>query len=90
MARRALLIQPPCGNLGHTPLSADPGLNGIGSWLQGQGVSLVFTTYRANRLIFLGTAEPAGEPAEPASGSADPNQPTGAGGQLHHRRCERP
>jgi uncharacterized protein (TIGR03032 family) len=29
----------------------------LSTWLQGQGVSLVFTTYRANRLIFLGTAE---------------------------------
>jgi uncharacterized protein (TIGR03032 family) len=36
------------------PISAIPGL---GAWLQGLGISLVFSTYRANRLFFLGTSE---------------------------------
>ena len=62
------------------------------------GIALAFTTYRANRLIFLGTAEPAGdpgepagEPAEPASGNSDPNQPTGAPQlKLHERLFDRP
>jgi uncharacterized protein (TIGR03032 family) len=46
----------------------------LGSWLQGLGLSLAFTTYRANRLLFLG----AGAPAEMAPGRADPDQPAGA------------
>ncbi|MFO0016863.1 MAG: TIGR03032 family protein [Synechococcaceae cyanobacterium] len=29
----------------------------MGAWLQGLGISLVFSTYRANRLFFLGTSE---------------------------------
>ena len=63
----------------------------MGSWLQGQGIALAFTTYRANRLIFLGTAEPAGEPGEPADGNSDPNQPTGAPQlKLHERLFDRP
>ena len=59
--------------------------------MQGQGIALAFTTYRANRLIFLGTAEPAGEPGEPADGNSDPNQPTGAPQlKLHERLFDRP
>jgi len=38
------------------------------SWLQTLGVPLAFSTYRANRTIFLGTAAP-------ADGSTDPGQP---------------
>ena len=98
MARRALLTQPPSGNLA-TPLSLPiPASPGLGSWLQGIGIALAFTTYRANRLIFLGTAEPAGdpgepagEPGEPADGNSDPNQPTGAPQlKLHERLFDRP
>ena len=75
-----------------TPLSLPiPASSGLGAWLHALGIALAFTTYRANRLIFLGTAEPAGEPAEPASGSAEPNQPTGAPQlKLHERLFDRP
>ena len=63
------------------PIPAKPGL---GSWLQGLGLSLAFTTYRANRLLFLGSAEPAG-------GSTDPDQTTGAPQlKLHERLFDRP
>lgn len=34
-----------------------PASAGLGSWLQGLGISLAFTTYRANRLLLLGTSE---------------------------------
>jgi uncharacterized protein (TIGR03032 family) len=75
-----------------TPLSLPiPASSGLIAWLHALGIALAFTTYRANRLIFLGTAEPAGEPAEPASGSAEPNQPTGAPQlKLHERLFDRP
>ena len=39
---------------GQTQLSASPGL---AAWLRAQGVSLAFSTYRANRLMFLGRNE---------------------------------
>jgi uncharacterized protein (TIGR03032 family) len=54
-------------------------------------MSLAFTTYRANRLIFLGTAEPVGDPGEPADGNSDPDQHTGAPQlKLHERLFDRP
>lgn len=63
------------------PIPASPGL---GTWLQGLGLSLAFSTYRANRLIFLGTAEEPG-------GSADPDQPASAPQlKLHERLFDRP
>ena len=34
-----------------------PASPGLAAWLQAAGISLAFTTYRANRLIFLGTSE---------------------------------
>lgn len=34
-----------------------PASPGLSSWLQGLGISLAFSTYRANRLLFLGTSE---------------------------------
>jgi uncharacterized protein (TIGR03032 family) len=47
-------------------------------------MSLAFTTYRANRLLFLGTADP-------ADGSADPDQPARAPQlKLHERLFDRP
>ncbi len=39
-----------------------PPSQGLAAWLQGGGISLAFTTYRANRLLFLGTG--AGGPAQ--------------------------
>jgi uncharacterized protein (TIGR03032 family) len=68
-----------------TPLSLPiPASPGLGAWLHALGISLAFTTYRANRLIFLGTSEPAG-------GNSDPNQPTGAPQlKLHERLFDRP
>ena len=42
-----------------TTLSLEiPASPGLAAWLQGLGISLAFSTYRANRLLFLGTAEP--------------------------------
>ena len=56
----------------------------MGAWLQSQGLSLAFSTYRANRLIFLGTAEP-------ADGQTDPDQPSDAPQlKLHERLFDRP
>ena len=56
----------------------------MGAWLQSQGLSLAFSTYRANRLIFLGTAEP-------ADGQSDPDQPSDAPQlKLHERLFDRP
>jgi uncharacterized protein (TIGR03032 family) len=56
----------------------------LGAWLQSQGLSLAFSTYRANRLIFLGTAEP-------AAGQKDPDQPSDAPQlKLHERLFDRP
>jgi len=67
------------------PLSLTfPASPGLGAWLQGLGISLAFSTYRANRLIFLGTAEP-------AAGSSDPCQPAGSPQlKLHERLFDRP
>jgi uncharacterized protein (TIGR03032 family) len=63
----------------------------LAPWLQGLGIALAFTTYRANRLIFLGTAEPAGEPGEPADGNSDPDRPTPVPQlKLHERLFDRP
>ena len=45
---RALLLNPSLS------VPASPGL---AAWLQAAGISLTFSTYRANRLIFLGTSE---------------------------------
>ena len=63
----------------------------MADWLQALGISLAFSTYRANRLIFLGTAEPAGEPAVLAVGDSDPDQPTPVSQlKLHERLFDRP
>jgi uncharacterized protein (TIGR03032 family) len=63
----------------------------LADWLQALGISLAFSTYRANRLIFLGTAEPAGEPAVLAVGDSDPDQPTPVSQlKLHERLFDRP
>jgi len=67
------------------PIPASPGL---GSWLQGQGISLAFSTYRANRLLFLGTADL-------ADGSDDDNPEPGQSSRppqlkLHERLFDRP
>jgi len=52
--------------------------------LQGLGISLAFSTYRANRLLFLGTADP-------ADGNPDPDQPAPAPQlKLHERLFDRP
>ncbi len=41
-----------------TPLpSFIPASAGLASWLRELGISLAFSTYRANRLLFLGTSE---------------------------------
>ena len=58
------------------PIPASPGL---GAWLQGLGISLAFTLYRVNRLLCIGTAEP-------ADGSSDPGQLASA---LQLKRQER-
>jgi len=63
------------------PIPASPGLS---SWLHGLGIALAFSTYRANRLIFLGTAEQ-------ADGASDPDQPSEAPQlKLHERLFDRP
>lgn len=56
----------------------------LGVWLHRLGISLALSTYRANRLIFLGTGEA-------AAGIADPDLP-GRGPQLklHERPFDRP
>jgi len=52
--------------------------------LHGLGIALAFSTYRANRLIFLGTAEQ-------ADGASDPDQPSEAPQlKLHERLFDRP
>ncbi len=52
--------------------------------MQGLGLSLAFSTYRANRLIFLGTAEQADR-------NPDPDQPAPAPQlKLHERLFDRP
>ena len=67
------------------PIPASPGLS---SWLQGLGLSLAFSTYRANRLIFLGTAEPTDGSVD---GNPDPDQPAPAPQlKLHERLFDRP
>jgi len=58
------------------PIPASPGL---ADWIQALGISLAFSTYRANRLIFLGTAEQ-------ADGCSDPAQPAGSP-QLRRHEC---
>jgi uncharacterized protein (TIGR03032 family) len=56
--------------------------------LQGLGLSLAFSTYRANRLIFLGTAEPTDGSVD---GNPDPDQPAPAPQlKLHERLFDRP
>jgi uncharacterized protein (TIGR03032 family) len=56
----------------------------LSSWLHGLGIALAFSTYRANRLIFLGTAEQ-------ADGNSDPDQPSEAPQlKLHERLFDRP
>lgn len=56
----------------------------MGSWLRELGISLAFTTYRANRLLFLGTAETAGHSGGPDEPSAAPQL------KLHERLFDRP
>ena len=43
------------GDLVPIPALQIPASPGLAVWLQGCGISLAFTTYRANRLLFLGT-----------------------------------
>ncbi|MFN5160834.1 MAG: TIGR03032 family protein, partial [Cyanobacteriota bacterium] len=68
------------------PVQASPGLS---SWLQEQGIALSFTTYRANRLLFLGTS-PAS--AEAANGTEPSLRGPGLSPQLrlHERLFDRP
>lgn len=64
------------------PIPASPGL---ASWLHGLGLSLAFSTYRANRLLFLGTGKAS------AAGSTDPDLPAGAPQlKVHERLFDRP
>ena len=49
--------EPPGALLPSTALQVSEGLEG---WLEGQQVALVFTTYRANRLLLLGRGEAGG------------------------------
>ncbi len=54
-----------------------PATPGFSLWFQALGISLAFSTYRANRLLFLGTA--------------DPDQPTEAPQlKLHEQLFDRP
>jgi uncharacterized protein (TIGR03032 family) len=61
------------------------GRSGLACWLRGQGISLALTTYRANRLIFLGTAQtPSGHPSD------SDQQVESAQLKLHERLFDRP